>query len=251
MSKLLIANWKMSLNASETEKLVLDYRKKLKTLKGVELVIAPSFPMISSVVSLLNKTKLSCAGQNVAGFSSGAYTGEVSAKMLEQLGCKYVLVGHSERRQYQMETDEMVHKKIVQCYEAALTPVLCIGETLKEKEGGKRDSVIINQLHKALSEVDAFPGKEIVIAYEPVWAIGTGNVVAREDLVHVERIIKRALANLFTENFYNNKVRLLYGGSVNSANVDTFWGVEKISGFLVATASLKVEEFLKIALSMK
>ena len=145
----------------------------------------------------------------------------------------------------------MIHKKVVQCYSAGLIPVLCVGESLKEKESGVRDSVIINQLHKALAKVDALPKAEIIIAYEPVWAIGTGLTVERDDLVHVERIIKRALSNLFSESFYNENVTLLYGGSVNSKNVENFWGVEKVSGFLVATSSLDAKEFLKIALSIK
>ncbi len=251
MKKFLIANWKMSLDVDKTLALAKDYKKHLKEIKGIDLIAAPSLPLIIPVKEIFQKTKISLSGQNVAAFSEGAYTGEISAKMLHQLGCKYSLVGHSERRQHLAEVDEMIHKKVVQCYAEDITPVLCVGESLKEKESGARDSVIINQLHKALSKVEALPGTEIIIAYEPVWAIGTGLAVEREDLIHVERIIKRALSNLFSENFYNDKVTLLYGGSVNSKNVENFWGVEKVSGFLVATASLNAEEFLKIALLMK
>lgn len=251
MQKILIANWKMSLDVEATLKLARDYKKEFKSLKGIELIVAPSAPLLFPVKSILEKTKISLAGQNVASFSAGAYTGEVSANMLNQIGCKYSLVGHSERRQHLAEVDKMIHQKVVQCYAAKLIPVLCVGESLKEKESGSRDSVIINQLHQALSDVESLPEQEIVIAYEPVWAIGTGVSVEQEDLIHVERIIKRALLNLFSESFYNDKVRLLYGGSVSSKNVNTFWGVEKLAGFLVATSSLNASEFLAIASSMK
>ncbi|KKR08616.1 MAG: Triosephosphate isomerase [Parcubacteria group bacterium GW2011_GWC2_39_14] len=251
MKKILIANWKMNLDVEKTLQLARDYKKELKALSGIELIVAPSLPLLIPVEGIFAKTKIGLAGQNVAAFSTGSYTGEVSAAMLKQIGCKYSLVGHSERRQHVAEIDEMIHKKIVQCYAGGLIPVLCVGELLKDKENGQRDSVIINQLHQALAKVPDLPEKEIIIAYEPAWALGTGVSVEKEDLLHVERIIKRAISSLFSESFYNEKVRLLYGGSVNSKNVSNYWGIEKMSGFLVATASLDAEEFSKIALSMK
>ncbi|KKQ79427.1 MAG: Triosephosphate isomerase [Parcubacteria group bacterium GW2011_GWC2_38_7] len=251
MQKILIANWKMNLDVTKTLQLARDYKKEFKLVKGVELVVAPSLPLLVSVENIFAGTKIGLAGQNVASYSEGSYTGEVSATMLKQIGCKYSLVGHSERRQHVAELDEMIHKKIVQCYSSGLIPVLCIGELLKDKESGQRDSVIINQLHKALADVDALPEKEIIIAYEPAWALGSGVPVQKEDLIQVERIIKRTISNLFSESFYNDKVRLLYGGSVDSKNVLDYWGIEKISGFLVATASLEATEFMNIALSIK
>jgi len=251
MQKILIANWKMNLDVEKSLNLAKQYKKNLRTLKGLELVVAPSIPLIIPIKDIFGSAKISLSGQNVAAFSEGAYTGEVSAKMLKQIGCGYSLVGHSERRQHLVEADEMIHKKIVQSYAAGITPVLCVGESLKEKESGGRDAVIINQLQRALSKVEALPDKEIIIAYEPVWAIGTGVSVEREDLIHVERIIKRALSSLYSENFYNEKVSLLYGGSVNSVNVSVFWGIDKLAGFLVGTSSLEANEFLKIAIQMK
>ena len=250
--KLLIANWKMYLNEKKTTTLVSEYIKKFKKLNKVKVIVAPSDLYLSGVSKKLGKTKIKLASQDVASQDKGAYTGEVSASMLHEIGCLYALVGHSERRKMG-ETDEQINKKLVQCYHNRIIPILCLGENLEEKIAGQRASVLARQLRNAISKVDGLPENELIIAYEPVWAISSGRskevkeIVSPEEMYTVSRIIKRDIASLYSEKFYNEKVKLLYGGSVNSIVAKEFWNVDVVGGLLVGGASLDAEEFYNIA----
>lgn len=246
MKKIIIANWKMNLDEKETIDLAKAYYKNIKPKRNTEVVITPSFPMLKEVQKIFSGTDFILGSQDVAAQESGAYTGEVSSKMLKDLGCKYVVVGHSERRMFMGETNEEINKKLNQCFNMGLSPILCIGETLQENKDDKREYVLVQQLQQALSKVNGLPENELVIAYEPVWAIGSGQYMEAKDIQLIQSIVKRVIFSLYSEKFYNEKVRLIYGGSVNSINANDFLSQENISGLLVATASLDVSAFRNI-----
>lgn len=248
MKKLLLANWKMELNESSTLDLVFQLKKSIKKISKVEVAIAPSFIYLKEIKNLLGRSNIKLAAQNVAPADKGKYTGEISAAMLKELGCKYSIVGHSERRIKLNETDELINRKINQCLEAELTPVLCVGETFEQKQQGQTDSVLVKQLQVALDKVSNLPESEIVIAYEPIWAVGTGQFLKAEELFAFQRTIKRTISSLYTEKFYDEKVRFLYGGSINSIIAKDYWVCDYIDGILVGGASLDPMEFYNIAL---
>jgi triosephosphate isomerase (TIM) len=246
MKKIIIANWKMNLDQKETIDLAKSYYKNVKPKRNTEVVIAPSFPMLKEVQKIFSGTNFILGAQDVAAQESGAYTGEVSSRMLKDFGCKYVLVGHSERRLFMNETNEIINKKINQCFNMGLSPILCVGETLQENKDDKREYILVQQLQQALSKVNGLPENELVIAYEPIWAIGSGQFMEAKDLQTIQSIVKRVIFSLYSEKFYNEKVRLIYGGSVNSINANDFLSEENISGLLVATASLESGAFRNI-----
>ncbi|MBT7007451.1 triose-phosphate isomerase [Candidatus Falkowbacteria bacterium] len=247
MKKLLIANWKMYLKEKQTLDLIKKYKERLKKFSQLEIVVAPSDLYLIKSAELLKKTKLKLAAQNIAQIEEGALTGEVSAEMAHEIGCKYTIVGHSERRIHLNETDDQINKKINLAYNNGLTPILCIGETLKDKVDENRDTVLTVQLRNALSKVNGLPEKELLIAYEPVWAIGTGKTMEAEEMLTINRLIKRIISSLYSESFYENKVKLLYGGSINSINAKEFWLNEVVDGLLVGSASIDNEQTYNIA----
>jgi triosephosphate isomerase (TIM) len=246
MKKIIIANWKMQLDENESLELIGEYKAKIKPSKQVEVVIAPSFVYLKQLADQLKRSNFLLGAQDVAGQKQGSYTGEVSAEMVKELNCKYVLVGHSERRRSLGETDELVNQKINQCYHADLTPVLCIGETMEQKLENKRETVLVQQLSKALQKVDALPENELLIAYEPVWAIGSGHSMESNDMISVLRIIKRTISTMYSDRFFTEKVRVLYGGSVNAINAAEFLDQDGVAGLLVGTASLKAQDFAEV-----
>lgn len=203
-----------------------------------EIIIAPSFPFIPILSKLTANMKI--AAQDCSEFSTGAYTGDVSARQLKDIGCKYVIIGHSERRQYHKETNEQIYRKAVQILENHMLPVICIGETLEEKEQNKTAEVLIEQIRNSLPDRAM---KKIIIAYEPVWAIGTGKVPSVEDISFVNNLIYNQLKEF---NSFENNHRILYGGSVKSSNSLDIMKADHISGLLIGGASLKSEEFKKI-----
>lgn len=247
MKKILIANWKMNLLEDASLTLAEKYRKSLKKLKNVEVVIAAPHVYLNQLRDLLHKSDIRLAAQDVAGQEKGAYTGEVSAAMIKGAGCKYCLVGHSERRLKLGETDALINRKINQAYNVGLIPVLCVGENFAERDGNRSESVIVNQLQAALRDVNGLPESELIIAYEPIWAIGTGKYLEAPHIQPIERVIKRTLSTMYSEKFYQDKVRLLYGGSVNSIIAPHYWNAGFLGGILVGSASLDAEEFNHIA----
>ncbi|MFH0779649.1 MAG: triose-phosphate isomerase [Parcubacteria group bacterium] len=246
--KYLIANWKMNLNEDASLNLAKKYKKRLKGFKNLTIVIAPDLLYLKEIKQDLGKSTIKVCGQNVAAEEKGAYTGEVSAQMLKEIGCDFAIVGHSERRINLNETSELVNKKMNQCYNAGLVPILCVGETMEERLKGQTEAVLTRQLHGALGRVNGLPESDLFIAYEPVWAIGSGKNMDPSEFQAVYRIIKRVLSSLFSEKFYEEKVRLLYGGSVSSINAKDFWIAPHIHGLLVATGSLEMDEMYNIAM---
>lgn len=239
MKKYFVANWKMKLGY----KYSLDLVEKMKTLpqKKFHMIVAPSFPMLPAVRKYGG---FDTAAQDCAAWDKGSYTGEVSCRTLKEIGCKYAIIGHSERRGLLSETDELINGKIKMAWKSGITPIFCFGET--EDEIDNRDQVIINQIKKGLAKQK--PGEEdnLFLAYEPVWAIGTGQNCSAENVVEVYRIAKRIIVNMFDSDFFDKKTKFIYGGSVDSKNIKEYLKKKQIDGFLVGKASLDMNEMKKI-----
>ena len=245
--KILIANWKMYLSEDESIKLAEEYKKKFKNVSKVEIVACPSFPYLAQISKIWQKTKIVMGAQNIASKEKGALTGEVSVEMIKDFDCKYVILGHSERRHQLGESDESINMKLNLAYHNNLIPILCVGETLEEKIDGQRESIIARQIRNAINKVDGLPENKLIIAYEPVWAIGTGTVMPAEEMYTVMRILKRNVSSMYSEKFYDDNVSILYGGSVSSLNAKEFWNISDLAGMLIGSASLDSGEFFNIA----
>jgi len=235
-------NWKMNTTATEAEQLVFEMLEKLDTLEGVEKVLCPPFVSLVAVNMMLRDSSIKLGAQNMHFETEGAYTGEISPPMLSEL-CEFVILGHSERRWYFGETDEIVNKKVKAALANKLQPILCVGERLAENEAGKTEEVVNRQVTAALNSIE--PVSNLVIAYEPVWAIGTGKAASGEQAAATIQFIRGVLAKLWNKSIAQD-LRILYGGSVNSANIAEFISHPEIDGALVGGASLKAEEFVSI-----
>ena len=246
---LMAGNWKMNLNHLEAIALVqkLAFSLDETDLEKVEVAVLPPFTDIRSVQTLIDgdKLALSYGAQDVSVHDSGAYTGEVSGAMLAKLGCTYAVVGHSERRQYHDEDDALVAAKVKAAFRHGLTPILCIGEGLDVRRDGDHVPFTLAQLDAALAEVTAEQATDVVIAYEPVWAIGTGEVATPEDAQEVCSAIRGRLAELYSSELAAG-VRVLYGGSVKAANIAPIMEQADVDGALVGGASLEADEFSSI-----
>lgn len=235
-------NWKMNTMVTEAEKLVLEMLDGLDRIEGVEKVLCPPFVSLVAIDMMLRGSSIKLGAQNMYFETEGAYTGEVSPLMLSEL-CEFVILGHSERRWYFGETDEIVHKKIKVALANKLKPILCVGERFDENEAGKTEEVVNKQVTTALDNVDSV--SDLVIAYEPVWAIGTGKAASGEQAAATIQFIRDVLAKLWDKSVAQD-LRILYGGSVTSANIAEFISRPEIDGALVGGASLKAEEFVSI-----
>lgn len=238
-------NWKMNNTVEEARALVSMIGKDLDKVPNVEIIVCPPFMSVVAVANLVSGTKIGVGAQNLHWEPKGAYTGEISAGMIKEF-CEYVIIGHSERRTYFHETDETVNMKVKAAIKAGLTPIVCIGETLEENQSGKTADVISAQVLNGLKEIDGEDAKELIVAYEPVWAIGTGLAASADDAQNVHKNMVRAnLIKLFGAGVAES-IRILYGGSVNAANAAEFFGKADIDGALVGGASLKAD-FVQIA----
>ncbi len=244
---LIAGNWKMYGGRSETLTLLSALKEKLtKTiLSDREVVVAPPFTSLTTAAQLLLGSSIRLAAQNLHWEPQGAFTGEVSGPMLKELGCSHVIVGHSERRQYCGETDEQVARKIKAAQQNGLIPIICVGETLEERESGATMTIIGRQVRSALQgqEKSALPA--LVLAYEPVWAIGTGRTATPAQAQEVHAAIRAILADL-ADPLTADAVRLLYGGSVKPDNIDGLMAQPDIDGALVGGASLQADSFTRI-----
>jgi triosephosphate isomerase len=242
---LVAGNWKMNGDASGNRKLVAGILDGAPDAANVKLLVCPPFPYMVSVAGQLEGRNVALGAQNVSEHEQGAYTGEVSPAMLLESGCEYVIVGHSERRSLYAETSVQVSAKFKAALAAGLTPILCVGETLEEREAGRTESVIDEQLGAVLEEngIEAFAAA--VIAYEPVWAIGTGMTATPEQAQDVHRYIRVMLAE--ADEGTAEGVQILYGGSVKGDNAAGLFGMPDIDGGLIGGASLKADDFLAIA----
>lgn len=245
MRKPIIAgNWKMHKTIQEAVELVNGIKDEASKTE-VEVVVCCPFTALSEVKKALEGSKVKLGAQNMHWEDQGAYTGEISSDMLKEIGVEYVIIGHSERRQYFNETDETVNKKIKKAIEKGLKPILCVGETLEEREKGKTFDVVKNQVLADLEDVAAEDIKTLVIAYEPIWAIGTGRTASPEDANAVIAFIREVIKEKYGEEI-SEIVRIQYGGSVKAANATEIMSQYDIDGALVGGASLKAEEFLGI-----
>ncbi|MET8158975.1 triose-phosphate isomerase [Sphaerisporangium sp. NPDC005289] len=247
---LFAGNWKMNLNHLEAIALVqkLAFTLTDKDFDRAEVAVLPPFTDLRSVQTLVDGDKLRIVygAQDLSVHDAGAYTGEVSGSMLAKLGCTYVLAGHSERRQYHGEDDQLVNAKVQAAYRHSLTPILCVGEGLPVRQAGGHVAYTVSQLDAALNGVKHDQAKSIVIAYEPVWAIGTGEVATPDDAQEVCGAVRARLAELYDEEVAGG-VRILYGGSVKGANIAGIMAQPDIDGALVGGASLDPADFVKIS----
>ena len=240
---LIVGNWKMNTTVAEAEKLAREMLVPLGNIIGVEKVLCPPFVSLHIVKKIIQTSNVKLGAQNMHFEAKGAYTGEISPLMLSGL-CEFVILGHSERRSYFGETDEIVNKKVEVALKNDIRPILCVGEKLEENEGGKTEEVLSRQLTKALADIE--PNRNTVVAYEPVWAIGTGRAASGKQAAITINFIRDILAQLWNQDIAHD-LRILYGGSVTSNNIAEFVSYPDIDGALVGGASLKSGEFVSIA----
>ena len=247
---LIAGNWKMNLNSAEGAELAEDLVSILGSETDLSVCVCPTFTTLEAVSKVVNDSNISLGAQNMHYESSGAFTGEISAEMLRHLFCKFVILGHSERREYFGETDSIVNKKTLVALAANLNPIVCIGETLEEREAGKVNEVIKTQLQAALAGVGSKSADSLVIAYEPVWAIGTGKTATPEMAEEVHAEIRDLLINQMGEDAAE-KVRILYGGSMKPTNAAELLAQKNIDGGLIGGAALKATDFTGIVEAAK
>jgi triosephosphate isomerase len=241
---LVAGNWKMHGSRAENASLVSALLDLVQPEKRAEIMVCPPFPYLLETGRLLKDSGIALGAQSVCAEAQGAFTGEVSAAMLKDVGCAYVLVGHSERRQLYGESDDLVARKFVAAQSHGLVPVLCVGETLEEREAGQTLNVVSRQLEAVLAVSGVRSLDRAVIAYEPVWAIGTGRTASSEQAQEVHATIRAKVAGL--DATIGGSVRILYGGSVKASNARELFAMPDIDGGLVGGASLKADEFARI-----
>jgi len=251
MKRYLIAgNWKMNKTTGESIELAQKLVESLKDVNDRDILICPPFTALYSVYQVIKGTNIKLGAQDVFYENSGAFTGEISPIMLKDVGCEYVIIGHSERRHIIGETDELINKKIKAAINNGLKTILCVGELLEEREAGKTLEVVKTQLEKGLNGVSKEEMKNIVIAYEPVWAIGTGKTAKPEDAQEVHAYIRELLSKLYSKEIADETI-IQYGGSVKASNIDSLMAMPDIDGALVGGASLIAEEFTRIVKFIK
>jgi triosephosphate isomerase len=244
--KLIIAgNWKMNKTAAEALDLVRDLKLELTNIKEADIVICPPFTALNEVSKEVLHSNIRLGAQNMSEHNHGAYTGEVAAGMLKEFSVRYVILGHSERRQYQKESDALISKKALAAHAASIKPIVCVGETLAEREANHTEKVLDTQVRGSLAGLTKEQMEETILAYEPVWAIGTGKTATTEQAQAAHQFIRRLLVTLFDENVAR-RVRIQYGGSVKPANARELMGQPDVDGALVGGASLEARSFADI-----
>lgn len=246
MRKPIIAgNWKLNKTPNEAITLLEELKPLVAGVDDVEIVVCPPFTSINVATFLTKETNIKVGAQNVFWERSGAFTGEVSAPMIKELGCEYVIIGHSERRQYFGETDATINKRALAAFSEGLTPIICVGETLAEREAGKVEEIVVGQLKGSLAGFNSKDHGSLVIAYEPVWAIGTGKTATPEQANEVHVLIRKTLAEIFDKETAA-KIRIQYGGSMNPGNVKELMAQSDIDGGLIGGAALKADSFAQL-----
>ncbi len=239
---LISGNWKMNTKLEEAEDLVRAMLTQLDSIDNVEKVLCPPFVSLATIKEIIKGTSIKLGAQNMYFEDKGAYTGEISPSMLVGI-CDFVILGHSERRQYFAETDELVNKKVKKALESGLKPILCVGESLEDNEASRTEQKITRQVNAGLSGIN--PTSQLVIAYEPIWAIGTGKAATGKQANATINLVRNTLANIWNQETAK-AVRILYGGSVTGNNIAEFIAEPDIDGALVGGASLKADEFVRI-----
>jgi len=244
--KIIAANWKMNLTASEVQPYLETFLLETKQVEGVDIILIPSFTSIPKASALLEKNpKIHLGAQNFSFHDKGAFTGEISARMLRDLFVRYVLVGHSERRQLFGETDQIIHQKLLAAHRSEIRPILCVGETLEERKAGEAKQVLEQQLKTALTDLSLADLVDTIIAYEPVWAIGTGCTATAEEASEMHHFIREMIKQLANKDVAG-KIRIQYGGSVTALNARELLNSPDIDGALVGGASLDPRAFAQI-----
>jgi triosephosphate isomerase len=249
--RFLIANWKMQLNEAESAALAADIVKRIAPQaagsESLATVLCPSHLSMGVVADSVQGTDIALGGQDVFWEDKGAYTGEISPVTLKGHGCTYCIVGHSERRTHLGETDDMVHRKAAALLRHDINPIVCVGETKEEREAGKRDSVVIGQVRAALEGLRPVGNQSIIVAYEPVWVIGSGQAVEPNDAAEAHSLIRETLLEMMPADVVERQCFVIYGGSIDSGNLATFLQVPVIEGALIGGASLRPDEFARMA----
>ena len=244
--KLIIAgNWKMNKTVAEALDLVRDLKTELATINEVDIVVFPPFTALSEVAKVVHGSNIHLGAQNMSEHNIGAHTGEIAAEMLKELSVRYVILGHSERRQYQKESDELISKKAQAAHAASIQPIICVGETLAEREAGRMEKVLETQVWRSLNGLGKDQIVNTIIAYEPVWAIGTGKTASTAQAQEAHEFIRGLLVELFDEPVARS-VRIQYGGSVNPSNTRELTSLPDVDGALVGGASLNARHFADI-----
>lgn len=250
--KYLIANWKMQLSRDEATKQALALKKLLAKSKidsDIKVVLCPDFISLTEVQKSIAKSRIALGAQDGFYEERGAFTSQVSMKELKKIGCQYVILGHSERRRLG-ETDEQINKKVISALAHGLTPIICVGETFEERKEGQKDLVVMHQVYEALHNIKLTAKQKIIVAYEPVWVIGTGQAIGSADAFYAASLIQQSLLDSFPQES-EDAFAIIYGGSVNPQNIKDFTDLPNISGALIGNASLEAQEFLEIIKKVK
>lgn len=243
---LIAGNWKMNCGPAETSKLLQALKTGLKKVpEGVEVLVCAPEISLTTAAAELGDTEIAYGAQNVHFEDNGAFTGEVSTQMLNEVGCSYVIVGHSERREYFSETDQQINLKTKKAIDAGIKPVICVGEMLWQRKNDMHKKIVSKQVQAALSEVDESTAGDVVIAYEPIWAIGTGETATPEQAQEMHAMIRENLANLYSDKTAE-AIRILYGGSMKPQNAKELLKQPDVDGGLIGGASLKADSFAEI-----
>lgn len=243
--RIIAGNWKMNKSVAESKDLASDIKRDLAECGDVDVVLCPPFTSLAAVGEIIDATRIKFGAQNMHWEREGAYTGEISANMLRSIYCHYVIIGHSERRTYFGETDEIVNKKTKAALAANLTPIVCVGETLEERKSESHEAVVRRQLEDGLAGIDAADVKKTIIAYEPVWAIGTGEVATPEQAQSMHAFIRSVLAEI-TNAEVAESVRIQYGGSMKPSNAKELLSQPDIDGGLIGGAALEARSFVEL-----
>ncbi len=246
---LILANWKMNLSVRDSVKLakaLASAYKKRKLQERLDLVLMPTFPALAAVAEAVKRSGILVGAQDVFWKPAGPFTGEVSTEVLQELGVSHVIVGHSERRQYQKETDEMVRQKVQAVLAKDMIPVMCVGETFAQRQAGQKDVVIARQVQEGLKGAVLTTTQQLVVAYEPVWVIGSGQAVEPAEAQDTARVIAQAMVDTFPASVVGRQVRIIYGGSVDPTNIAGFLSRAPLSGALVGGASLEAKRFTEL-----
>ncbi len=245
--KFIIANWKMQLAVAESSNLAMELKNvlsKSKLDKDKTVIVCPDFLSFTEVAKIFKGSNVALGAQDGFYEEAGAYTGEISLAELKASGCQYVILGHSERRKLG-ETDEVVNKKVKAALASNLIPIICVGETFNERKEGQTDLVLMNQIHQALKDVKIKANDQFIIAYEPVWVIGTGQAIGPKEAWQATAVIEQSLLDIF-EGGHEASFSIIYGGSVNPSNIHDFSSISSIKGVLVGGASLDAKNFIEL-----
>lgn len=242
---LIAGNFKMHKTAGEVSEYASGLAKEVQSVSDRDILICPPYTALSQVANILKGTNISLGAQNMHFETTGAFTGEVSAEMLLDVGCQYVIIGHSERRHIFKEDDDFINKKVRKAIQIGLKPILCVGELIEERESGMAETIVKNQIENGLANQSNEDMKTVTIAYEPVWAIGTGKTATPDDAQSMHSFIRKLIGSLFSDDIANN-IRIQYGGSVKPDNINELMSQPDVDGALVGGACLEVDSFSKI-----